>query len=478
MEYKWVALTVTTVGTFMSGLNNSIVTIGLPTVLQDLNTTMVNGVWIITGYRLMMTILLVVLGRIADMYGRVRLYNIGFVIFTVGSLICSFSASGEQLVLFRLFQGVGGALLIANSAAIITDAFPRNQLGTGLGINMMAVNIASALGYTVSGVMIQLFGWRSLFLINVPVGIFGTVWAYKRLKEISRRKTEEKFDFTGASLYCTGLAIVLYSLTFGNLLSMQNLLLLTAGLSLFPILILVERRVKFPTIDLTLFKIRAFAAGNVTSFLNTLAFNCVPFLISLYLQLVLGYDPVLAGLLLIPMSLVVLVMSPITGMLSDRLGSRGISSAGLAVNAVSLAWFSALNINSTYYSIIISLVLFGIGRGLFSSPNVSAIMGSVPASRRGVANGVRSALVQTGNVLSIPLAMIFMSTVISYDKLSTLVSSSQLTSSGELLIFQAALSRTFLILSIIMVVALIPSLLRGKRTEQESTAEQTDRKTH
>ncbi|MDQ1281558.1 MAG: hypothetical protein QG670_2823, partial [Thermoproteota archaeon] len=160
-------------------------------------------------YRLMMTILLVVLGRVADMYGRVRLYNIGFVVFTVGSLACGFSLSGEQLVLSRLFQGIGGALLMANSAAIITDAFPRNQLGTGLGINMMAVNIASASGYTVSGVMIQLFGWRSLFLMNRPIGIFGTVWAYKRLKEISRRKTEEKFDFAGSGLYCIGLAIIL-----------------------------------------------------------------------------------------------------------------------------------------------------------------------------------------------------------------------------------------------------------------------------
>jgi len=466
MEYKWVALTVTTVGTFMSGLDNSIVTIGLPTVLQDLNTTMVNGVWIITGYRLMMTILLVVLGRVADMYGRVRLYNIGFTVFTVGSLACSFSFSGVQLVLSRLFQGIGGALLMANSAAIITDAFPRNQLGTGLGINMMAVNIASASGYSVSGVMIQLFGWRSLFLMNIPIGIFGTVWAYKRLKEVSKRKTEEKFDFAGASLYCTGLAIVLYSLTFGSLANALNQIELAAGLSLFLILVLVERRVKFPTIDLALFKIRAFAFGNLTSLLNTLAFNCVPFLLSLYLQLVLGYDPALAGVILIPMSVVVLIMSPISGRLSDKFGSRGISSMGLAINAGALLLFSTLNPNSSYYYIIISLIMYGLGRGLFSSPNVSAVMGSVPASRRGIANGVRSALVQTGNVLSVPLAMIFMSTVIPYDKLSTIVSSSGLSSSGEFLVFQAALSRTFLILSVILATALIPSLLRGKRVEQ------------
>ena len=172
------------------------------------------------------------------------------------------------------------------------------------------------------------------------------------------------------------------------------------------------------------------------------------------------------------MPLIVLVMSPISGRLSDKFSSRGISSMGLAVNAASLLWLSTLNQNSSYYSILISLVMFGLGRGLFSSPNVSSVMGNVPASRRGVANGVRSALVQTGAVLSVPLAMIFMSTVIPYDKLSTLVSSNQLASSGELLVFQAALSRAFLILSIILTIALIPSLLRGKRAEQESNTEQ------
>ncbi|MDQ1281557.1 MAG: hypothetical protein QG670_2822 [Thermoproteota archaeon] len=207
------------------------------------------------------------------------------------------------------------------------------------------------------------------------------------------------------------------------------MIILAAGLSLFSILILVERKVKFPTIDLNLFKIRAFAAGNVTSFLNTLAFNCVPFLISLFLQLVMGYDPTFAEVVLLPMPLIVLVMSLISWRLSDKFGSRGISSMGLAVNIASLLWLSTLNQNSSYYFILISLVIFGLGCGLFSSPNIGSVMDSVLASRGGVATGVRSALFQTGAVLSIPLAMIFMSTVIPYDKLTTLVSSSQLASS-------------------------------------------------
>ena len=392
MEYKWVALTVTTVGTFMASLDSSIVVIGLPTVLQDLHATIVHGIWIITGYRLMMTILLVLLGRIADMHGRVRLYNMGFAVFTVGSLCCGLSRTGEQLVLFRLLQGAGAALLTANSAAIITDAFPRGELGMGLGTNMMATNLGAIAGYTLSGVMITLFGWRSIFLVNVPIGVFGTLWGYRRLKEVSIRSVGEKFDYAGSILYCVGLSIILYALTIGNPTSLGNLAILAGGFALFLVFIVVERRQKYPTLDLSLFKIRLFAAGNLTSFLNSLAFSCGPFLRSLYLQLIMGYSAFKAGVMLIPMEIVVFVLSPISGRLADKYGSRVLSSIGLALNASALFWFSTLNEKSSYSAILISLILFGFGRALFASPNSSSVMGSVPAERRGVANGVRMTL--------------------------------------------------------------------------------------
>ena len=174
MDYKWVALSVTGVGAFMSSLDGSIVVVGLPTVLQNLHASIVDGVWIITGYKLMMTILLVLLGRLADLYGKVRLYNLGFIIFTIGSLLCALSRTGEQLVIFRFLQGAGAALLLGNSIAIVTDAFPKTELGMGLGSIMMTANLGAIAGYTLSGVMITYFGWRSIFLINVPIGIFGT----------------------------------------------------------------------------------------------------------------------------------------------------------------------------------------------------------------------------------------------------------------------------------------------------------------
>ena len=199
-DYKWVALSVTSLGTFMANLDLTIVVIGLPTILQQLHATIFHGIWIITGYTLMMTILLVLLGRLADLYGRVRLYNLGFAIFTIGSLFCALSRNGAELIAFRFLQGAGAALLYANSGAIITDAFPADELGMGLGINVMAVNLGAIAGYTLGGVMITYFGWRSIFLLNLPIGVFGTIWGYLNLKEISRKPVGQKFDFTGALL--------------------------------------------------------------------------------------------------------------------------------------------------------------------------------------------------------------------------------------------------------------------------------------
>ena len=463
MDYKWVALSVTVVGSFMASLDSNIVVIGLPTILKELNATIVHGIWIITGYSLMMTILALVLGRLADLFGRVRLYNLGFAIFTVGSLFCALSQNGEQLVISRFLQGTGAALLAVNSVAIITDAFPRGELGMGLGTNIMAMNIGAIAGFTVGGVMITSFGWRSIFLINVPIGIFGTIWGYLRLKEIRIKPVGEKFDFAGSILYCVGLAIILLALTIGDPLSKRNIAILTGGLVFFVVVVFIELRQKYPTLDLTLFKIRAFAAGTIAAFLNFLAFGCGPFLRSLYLQLILGYSALKAGILLIPMEIVIFIISPISGRLADRYGARILSSVGLAMNAAALFWFSTLKQNSSYSAVLISLVLFGLGAALFGSPNMSSIMGSVPAEKRGVANGFRMTITMTGGVLSVPFSLLLMSLVMPYTQLSQIVSSTQLISSNKLPTFLRAINHACLILGIIVLFAIIPSLLRGPR---------------
>lgn len=471
MEYKWVALTVTTVGGFMSTLDYTIVVIGLPTIIQDLQATIVHGIWIITGYTLISTILLVLLGRLADMYGRVKLYNLGFIVFTVGSLLCALSQTGEQLVAFRFLQGAGAALLMANNAAIIADAFPPGELGIALGINMMSWNLGAIMGYTVGGVMVSLFGWRSIFLINIPIGIFGTLWGYWRLKEVSTRSVHETFDYVGSILYCLSLSIVLCALAIGNPTSPRNLTILAGGVALFVAFIHVEKKQKYPTLDLNLFKLREFAAANITNFLNSAAFGSGPFLRSLYLQLILGYSALKAGVLLIPMEIIVLVLSPISGRLSDKYGGRVLSSLGLALNATGLLWFSRLDENSPYSAVLVSLVIFGLGRALFISPNVRSIMGSVPPERRGVANGIRTTLAQTGHVLSVPFSLLLMTLVMPYDRLSQIVSGKQLIGSNELTVFLQAINHACLILGIITALAIIPSLLRGKT---ETTGKSVD----
>ena len=463
MEYKWMVLSVTTVGLFMAGLDSTIVVIGLPTILQNLHANIVEGVWIITGYRLMLTILLVLLGRLADLYGRVRLYNMGFAIFTLGSLMCAFSQNGLQLVVFRFVQGAGAALLFANSAAIITDAFPKEQLGTGMGINMAATNLGSVAGYTLSGIMITYFSWRSMFLINIPIGIIGTYLGYTRLREISIRPVGEKFDYAGSILYCIALSTVLLALTIGNPASKLNLVILAGGIVLFLIMIVIELKQKYPTLDLKLFKIRMFAAGNLATFLNTIAFNCGPFLRSLYLQLILGYSALKTGVLLIPMEIIIVVLNPISGRLSDRYGSRILTTIGLSANAIALFWFSTLNQQSPYGFVLISLVLVGFGSALFSPPNASSIMGSVPPEKRGVANGIRMAINQTAVSLSVPFSLLLMTLVMPYDKLNQIVSTSRLGNSSEIPVFLKAINHACFILGIVVLLALIPTLLRGPR---------------
>ena len=461
MDYKWTVLSVTTIGVLMANLDSTVVVISLPTILQNLHANIIHGIWIITGYTLMMTILMVMLGRLADLYGRVRLYNLGFVVFTIGSLLCALSQNGEQLVIFRFLQGAGAALLFSNSMAIITDAFPKEQLGLGLGTNMMAASIGAIAGYTLGGVLVTYFGWRSIFFINVPIGIFGTIWGYLRLKEIGIKSVGQKFDFGGAFLYCIGLSIILVGLTIGNSTSGRNLAIFAAGVAVFVAVIFIELRQKYPTLDLTLFKIRLFAAGNLTSFLNSLAFSCGPFLLSLYLQMILGYSALRAGVLLIPMQIIVLVIAPLSGRLSDRYGPRVLSSVGLALNASALIWFSTLNQSSSYSLVLISLLLFGLGRSLFMSPNSSSIMSSVPAEKRGVANGIRATLLQTGNTISVPFSLLLMTLVMPYGQLSQIVNGSQLLKTNELSIFLRAINHACLILGIITLLAVIPSLARG-----------------
>src|SRR2546427_6603395 len=349
-------------------LDSSIVVVGLPQVVSDLKTNLVVGVWIITIYRLMITVLLVGIGRWADIHGRVRLYNMGFAIFTIGSLLSGLSPTAEALLAFRLVQGIGAALLFVNSVAIVTDAFSGKDLGKGIGMNQVAINAGTITGYTLSGVLIQLFTWRSIFLVNVPVGIFGTYWSRKRLKEISRPTVAEKFDAAGAIAFSIAITLLLLGLTLGSLTDFANQVVVSASILCFAIFIMIERKARYPALDLSLFKIRLFTAGNIANLLSGLAFAALAFVMTLYFQLVRGHDPLHAGIFLIPLDVTLILVGPVSGWLSDKWGARGLSSLRLLVAAAGFLFLSRLDLNTSYPEIAFWLALVGFGIGLFRSP--------------------------------------------------------------------------------------------------------------
>ena len=464
MEYKWTVLTVTTVGIFMSTLDASIVVVGLPTIIEDLSTSLFAGIWVITGYRLMITILLVAIGRIADIFGRVKLYNCGFAVFTIGSALCALSPTAELLIVARLIQGFGAALLFVNSMAIVVDAFPTAELGTAIGINQMAINAGTIVGYTLSGVMIGLFGWRSIFWINIPVGIFGTIWAHRRLKELYAKVVKERFDYIGAVLFSTALTVVLLALTLADLRSVITQGLLVMSLVLFAIFLVHERRVDHPVLDLSLLKIRPFTVGNFSNLLNGLAFAALAFELTLYFELVKGYSAFQTGLALIPMDFTLIVIGPISGRLSDKYGGRGLSTLGLAITSVALLVFSTFSIDTNVVTFAGALALAGFGIGLFRSPNASSVMGSLPPERRGIGSGVRSTILNTSMVVSIPLALTLMTAVMPYDRLAVVVSATTLGSRLEVLQLLDAIKYAFYAFAAINGLAVIASFLRGPRT--------------
>lgn len=457
----------TTIATFMLFLDTSIIIVGLPTVVEDLNTSLFSGIWVIVSYRLIFTILLVAIGRMADVVGRVKLYNAGFAMFTVGSTLCAVSQTVETLIASRLIQGLGGALMAVNNLAILTDSFPASQLGTALGIQGMAVNAGTMTGYTLSGVMIGLFGWRSIFWLNVPIGFFGTFWCHKRLKELYRKVGQQKFDYLGAITFSAPLTLLLVAMT-GDLREPFFQALLGLSLVLFVVFLVVEKRVDQPVMDMSLFRIRTFTAGNVAILLNGLAFSALAFELTLYLQLVRGLSAFQTGIALLPIDFTMILLSPISGHLSDKYGVRGLTAIGLGMTSLALVLFANLSLDSGSVFVIASMALAGAGVGLFSSPNLSSVMGSVPPERRGIANAVRSTVWNSSLAASIPLAMALMTLMMPYDKLASIVNASILTDQHEAIGLLSAMSYAFYALALINVLGVVASVSRGSRHKLSS----------
>jgi len=464
--YKWMVLVVTTIGSFMAPFDGSIVTIAIPSIASSMMIGLETVVWISLAYLLVLTVLLINAGRLADLRGRKRTYILGFVIFTTGSILCGASATGAQLVVFRALQGIGAAFIAANSPAIVTESFQSWERGKALGINAMAVYLGLTTGPVIGGVLVQSFGWRSIFYVNVPIGILVVILASTKLKEKWASSAGERFDFAGAVTLSVALASLLAALTLGGSFgwySYATLALLVLTVTAFLLFIYAERRLtRYPIFDLSLFtKNRLFAAANIAALLNYIAISGVTFMISIYLQDIQGLQPESAGVFLIAMSVAMALLSPPSGWLADRFGSRSLSTVGMVIVTVGLLLLSQLNAASPVGDIVLRLTFLGIGFGLFSSPNTRAVMSSVDGSKLGVASGTLSTMRATGQSVGLALATAVIATAIPPQLMLQLFTGLTIQSAiagGDFII---GMSKVFLIASGISAVGTVASLVRG-----------------
>jgi EmrB/QacA subfamily drug resistance transporter len=406
-HYKWWALSCTSLGMLLATVNSGTLVIALPDLEQALGVGLLTLVWVILAFMIASTVLVLTFGRLSDLFGRKRAFVAGFAVFTVASLGAGFATGGTDLILWRIVQGIGGALLFANASALVTDAFPREQLGVAMGTNVMVAGIGLVLGPVLGGALVEI-SWHWVFWFNVPFGIAGTLWAATVLRELVRPEVDHRFDWPGTLTFVIGLTGLTYGISRGGIVSWTDtntIVALVLAVVLLPAFIVVERRSPSPMLDLSLFADRGFAAATGAAFLNGLSRFALTFVFVLYFQGALGDDPILAGLKLAPLALGMLIASPLAGAYADRHGARALAALGMVVVAVSLAGMTMLGTGSSYVLAAFWLLLNGLGSGMFNSPNTAAMMGSVPVHRRGIAGGTRMMLQNTGSVLSIAFVL-------------------------------------------------------------------------
>jgi EmrB/QacA subfamily drug resistance transporter len=431
LDYKWVVLSNTTLSMLLGFLNMTSVLLALPVIFRGIGIDPLAPdsstylLWLLMGYMLVTAVVVVSFGRLGDMFGRTRMYSLGFVIFTVGSALCAVTwntgtAGAIELIVFRMVQGVGSAFLFANSAAILTDAFPENERGKALGLNMVAGVGGSFLGILVGGVLAEI-GWRWVFLINVPIGIAGIIWSYRSLREIGTRK-REPIDWLGNLTFAAGLTMILVGLIYGITPSETSSMswttpfvlgMLVGGAALMAAFFLLERRIKAPMFRLDLFRIRAFAMGNLAGFMSSLARGGFMLMLTIWLQGIWlplhGYDfevtPLWAGIYMIPSSVGILLLGPLSGRLSDRYGVRHFATIAMILSAVGFSLLFTIPVDFSYPRFAAIIFLYGIAAGMFMAPNTAGIMNSLPQQHRGVGSGMRVTLMNIGNPLS--MAIIF-----------------------------------------------------------------------
>ncbi len=429
VDQKWIALSNTTLGQLMATINTSIIIVALPPIFNGIHLNPLAPasfsylLWMIMSYMIVISVLLVTVGRLSDMFGRVKLFNLGFLIFTVGSILLYITpntgdAGALELIMFRITQAVGGSFIMANSFAIITDNFPENERGFALSINSVASVSGVSIGIVLGGILSIIY-WRDVFLLSIPVSIFGTVWSYAKLRENSPRK-REKLDIPGNLMFACGLIALLLGVTYGIVpygkspMGWTNpyvILAMVSGIIILIMFVFVEKRVKNPMFDITLFKNRNFGISNFTGFVSAMGMMGLLYMLTLLFQGIWlplhGYPfyitPLWAGIFMLPMTVSMGIFGVIGGKLSDIYGYKWLTSIGLFISGISLILLAFLPYDFIYILMGIILFIFGIGYGLFNAPNISHAMSSVPPNKRGTASGMLNTMRNTGYTISMGL---------------------------------------------------------------------------
>jgi EmrB/QacA subfamily drug resistance transporter len=464
-KYRWIALSIASLGTLLGVLNASTLIIALPTIMVDLHTDLIGVMWVLISYMLIMTILAPAWGRLADIHGRKRLYVGGLAIFTVGSILCGLSADISQLIGFRIVQAVGGSLLISNGTIIVADAFKRNELGRAMGIISMIAAAAFVFGPILGGIL-TIIDWRLNFFFNIPFGIAATWWAQKKLREPKEFSATERFDPKGmvyfTLAFVTGMVYISVAFLMGWT-SLPMLAVLAVALISFFAFFRHEKRFPYPLIDLSLFSNRIFFYGQLSALINSVARGAVMILLILFFQGPKGYDPLTASILIIPAAAALAVAGPIGGWLSDRYGSREISTLGLIVSFGGLLGLTTMQFNTPYPVLAIWMFVNNFGSGLFQPPNTSAIMAAVGVDRRGVASSIRAFLNNTGMVISMAIATpLIMGTMPLNEMMDMFVLGGAVMPIADQIAFTSGIALIFLISAAITIPAIIASAMRGK----------------
>jgi EmrB/QacA subfamily drug resistance transporter len=406
-HYKWWALSCTSLGMLLAATNSGTLIIALPDLERSLHASLLALVWVILAYLIAATVLVLMAGRLSDLFGRKRAYVGGFLVFAIASLGAGFSPDPTVLIGWRILQGIGSAFLFANAAALVTDAFPREELGLAMGANTMVAAIGLVLGPVLGGALVAI-SWHWVFWFNVPFALAGAAWGALILRELARREHVHSYDVLGTGTFVLGLTGLVLGVSKGGLSGWNDTLVisgLAAAAVLLPAWVAIERRSRAPMLELSLFSNRLFAAATAAAFINGLARFALMFLFVFYFQGAQSNSPIEAGIKLIPLALGMLIASPLAGIYADRHGSRTLAALGMLVSAIGLAAMTTLGVHTPYWQSAVWLALVGVGSGMFNSPNTAAIMGAVPAQRRGIAAGARTLVQNTGAVLSIAFVL-------------------------------------------------------------------------